>query len=80
MAIILKRAGIKNTREYAVSTEGQTSFTLRELTYTPGKGNLEVYINGIRAYPDLDYIEADSRTVRFNKPLPAGAELMFRVG
>jgi len=80
VAIVLRRAGVKNAREYAVSAEGQTGFTLNELTYTPDSGALEVYVNGLRAYPVLDYIEVDSRTVRFNEPLPAGAELMFKVG
>lgn len=74
-----RRTSGPGLEEYAVAAGGQQTFTLTRLTYTPGSGNLCVYVNGQLAYRDLDYTEISPTQVQFAEPLPAGAEVLFRV-
>lgn len=65
--------------ETQVATAGQTGFVLNNISYTPGIASLHVYVDGLRAGP-ADYTEASRTTVVFNKPLSAGAEVLFEAG
>lgn len=79
MAVIFRRGRRHLGVEYATGSPGQTDFVLRELEYIPGRSELDVYINGLLAYPEVDYVVVDSRTIRLSSPLPEGAELVFKV-
>lgn len=51
---------INTLRQSNVATQGQTEFTLTgNISYTPGSGQLGVYINGVRQFP-TEYTETAS--------------------
>lgn len=82
LVLLYKRGGsggLGYLDEYAVAAANQQVFDLTRISYTPGTGNLSVYVNGQLAYRDLDYIETSPTQVQFVEPLPAGAEVLFRV-
>lgn len=65
--------------EEQTATAGQTVFTLSGVSYTPGSGNLGVYINGVRQHPSV-YSETDSTTVTFSSPgAQVGDKVLFEV-
>jgi hypothetical protein len=66
--------------EEYVAAPGQTEFVLRG-SYPVGNHSLRVFVNGLfqRPGPDNDYVEVDSRTVRFNSPLAGGSVVAFWV-
>lgn len=58
------------------ATASQTVFTGITPAYSPGSGNLTVYINGVRQYPTA-YSETSSSSVTFTTGLEAGDEVLF---
>lgn len=50
------------------------------VTYAPGAGNLEVYVDGLLQYVGTNYSETNSTTVTFNDPLTLGTEIIFKKG
>lgn len=68
------------TETQTVTDTSQTSFTLQTLRYSPGMGNLLVFIDGKKIDPS-DYSEIDDRTVLFNEGVitSVGAEIEFMV-
>lgn len=78
MAVVFRRAQRRGV-EFATGSPGQVDFVLQELEYIPGRSELDVYINGLLAYPEVDYLVVDARTIRLTSPLPDEAELIFRV-
>lgn len=63
--------------EIQTATDGQTVFTLTTMTYSPGTGNLTVYIDGVNQYEGTSYVETDGTTVTFTSGLHVGAEVKF---
>lgn len=60
----------------AVATASQTVFTGITPAYSPGTGNLSVYVNGVRQHPTA-YAETTSSSVTFTSGLDAGDEVLF---
>lgn len=50
-------------RQDFIGTQGQTIFDLTDFMYTPGSGNLQVYINGQLQRLTADYTETNSTRV-----------------
>jgi len=48
------------------TSNGQTIFTLTQISYLPGTNNLAVYVNGSREVIDVNYTETDPTTVTFS--------------
>jgi len=67
---------INTTRSFPTVNTNQTIFTTP--TYTPGAGQLRVYIDGVRQYPS-DYSETNSTTVTLGSVIPTGSSLMIEV-
>jgi hypothetical protein len=67
---------INTTRSFPTVNTNQTAFTTP--TYTPGAGQLRVYIDGVRQYPS-DYTETNSTSVTLGSTIPAGSSLMIEV-
>lgn len=65
-------ATFKRWKKTYVAATGQTDF-LTDVLFDVGKFEIDVYIQGILQDVDVDYIEFDERTIRFNEPVPAGA-------
>lgn len=63
--------------EYQTATAGQTVFTLTTMTYSPGTGNLTVYVDGVNQYLGTSYVETDGVTVTFTAGLHVGALVKF---
>jgi hypothetical protein len=49
--------------EHQSTTQGQTTFTLTTMTYTPGSQMLDVFYNGQRARRGIDFTETSSTVV-----------------
>jgi len=65
--------------EEQTATAAQTVFTLAGITYTPGSGNLGVYINGVRQHPAV-YSQTSSSVVTFSSPGAfVGDKVLFEV-
>lgn len=63
---------LTTTRQANTATSGQTVFTLVSgLTYTPGTGQLRVYINGVRQFPS-EYTETASNVYTLTSGVSAG--------
>ena len=59
-------------RQSNTATSGQTIFTLVDgKTYTPGSGQLRVYINGVRQFPDA-YTETSANVYTLSTGVNAG--------
>ena len=56
-----------------VTDHTHRTITLNELSYSPGMGNLLVFINGKKVDPN-EYVEVDNKTILFNQNLPEDAE------
>ena len=74
--VSLKYTAIQGKKEdIFTATAGQTAFTLVSGTYTPGIGQLDVFINGVRQ-PRSSFTETSSTMFTFKASnLPAGAEV-----
>lgn len=66
---------IVNRSEAFVSTAGQTVFTLTD-PYTPGAGELLVFVNGVRQ-GTAAFTETNTTTVTFSVALPIGQDVEF---
>ena len=67
-------------QEIQTATAGQTVFTLADIEYQPGTGNLSVFVDGVNQYgPGAQYafVETDSTTVTFVSGLHVGASVKF---
>jgi hypothetical protein len=63
---------INTLRQSNTATQGQTVFTLTgNITYTPGTGQLGVYINGVRQFPS-EYVETASNVFTLTTGIDAG--------
>ena len=63
---------LTTTRQSNTATQGQTIFTLVSgVTYTPGAGQLRVYINGVRQFPS-EYTETASNVYTLTSGVNAG--------
>lgn len=63
--------------EVQTATAGQTVFTLTTMTYSPGTGNLTVFVDGVNQYEGTSYLETDGTTVTFTAGLHVGALVKF---
>jgi hypothetical protein len=61
---------VQNIQSF-VAAVGQTAFTISG-EYRPETNNLAVYVNGIRKFPVVDYVETSSTVFTFNSPLVGG--------
>lgn len=68
----METATFKRWKKTFVATAHQTDF-LTDVLFDVGKSEVDVYVQGLLQDVDLDYIEFDDRTIRFNQGLPAGA-------
>jgi hypothetical protein len=64
--------------EEQTATAAQTLFTLTGITYTPGTGNIGVYINGVRQHPSV-YSETSASVITFSSGVTAGDKVLFEV-
>jgi hypothetical protein len=65
-------------RQLFTATDGQTVFGPINNPYTPGGGQLSVYINGIKQYPGT-FVETNSTTVTLTSPSDAGDVVMVEI-
>jgi hypothetical protein len=68
----------RSAREAQLAGVDQSTFILATINYTPGSGDLAVYINGVRQHPDA-YTEIDTVTVIMAEFPEPGSELLFEV-
>jgi hypothetical protein len=68
---------ISTSRTYKTATAGQTVFTGLG-TYTPGAGQLRIYINGVRQF-DSAYTETNSSAVTLSTGVSSGTVLLAEV-
>ena len=68
---------ISTSRTYKTATAGQTVFTGLS-TYTPGAGQLRIYINGVRQF-DSAYTETNSSAVTLSAGVTSGTVLLAEV-
>ena len=69
---------IDTTRQSYTATSGQTVFDLTSTTYTPGTGQLRVYINGVRQHPAA-YTETDTNTFTLSTGVTTGTLVFAEV-
>lgn len=65
--------------EQSTATEGQTVI-ITDSSYVVGANNLAVYIDGVRLYKTLDYVETDENTITLNVGLTAGNKILVVAG
>jgi hypothetical protein len=70
----IRTSRIANTR---FTSGSQTVFTVP--FYTPGSGQLRVYLDGVRQMPSSDYTETNSTTLTMANTVPYGTNLLFEV-
>ncbi len=63
--------------EKQIASAAQTVFNLATITYTPGVGNLYVFVNGVKQVLTDDYTETDLNTVTFASGLADGDVVEF---
>lgn len=59
-------------RQDFTGTASQVTFVLTDFVYTPGAGNLQVYINGQLQRNIVDYTEVNSTTVTLTEGVAVG--------
>ena len=69
---------IDTTRQTFTATANQTVFDLSSTTYTPGTGQLRVYINGVRQHPSA-YTETDNNTFTLLTGVSSGTSVFAEV-
>jgi hypothetical protein len=69
---------IDTTRQTFTATANQTVFDLSSTTYTPGTGQLRVYINGVRQHPAA-YTETDTNTFTLSAGVSSGTTVFAEV-
>jgi len=65
-------------RQSNTATAGQTVFGLADISYTPGTGQLRVYINGVRQHPDA-YTETDSTSYTLSQGVNEGTAVFAEI-
>lgn len=66
-------------RQSNTATSGQTVFDLvNNITYTPGAGQLRVYVNGVRQHPDA-YTETTANSYTLSQGVNAGTEVFAEI-
>lgn len=66
-------------RQSNTATSGQTVFELvNDLSYTPGTGQLRVYINGVRQFPDA-YTETSANAYTLSTGVTAGTVVFAEI-
>jgi hypothetical protein len=68
---------ISTSRVYKTATSGQTVFTALG-TYTPGAGQLRVYINGVRQF-DSAYTETNSSAITLSTGVTSGTIVLAEI-
>lgn len=80
---VLAELGQYNFRSYTqeryTATEGQTVFNLLN-PYTANTNSLQVYMNGLRLSPSVDYNETGTSQITLTAPAVNGDSLLFNVG
>lgn len=61
--------------EHQLIEQGKTTYELNTFVYE--KGELEVYVQGVRWYVGIDYTEVDAITVDFISTLPPNGQISF---
>lgn len=79
MAVLFRRGKRYNFAERIVGAAGQQEFILQSVEFVPGRDNVDVYINGLYAYPEIDYTIPGPNRIVLSEPLPEEAELLFVV-
>lgn len=69
---------VSTTRQQFLATNNQTLFTLTSGTYTPGAGQLRVYIAGVRQFNDA-YDETSISSFTLNVGLSAGTPVLAEI-
>jgi hypothetical protein len=69
---------IDTTRQTFTATASQTVFTLTSITYTPGSGQLRVYIDGVRQFPSA-YTETSSSVFTLSTGVTAGVSVLAEI-
>jgi hypothetical protein len=67
---------ISTSRTYFTATSGQTVYT--GITYTPGAGQLRIYINGVRQF-DSAYTETNSSAVTLSTGVTSGTVVLAEI-
>jgi hypothetical protein len=75
VALFRKGKAFERT-EYVICEAGQQEIALSDIEYIPGRTHVLVYINGLLAYPGIDYTFVGTKTIRLSEPLPERAEIM----
>jgi len=80
-ATLLAAPVLANTN-ISIPTDSRNSFAVR--TFIVGNGDLEVYLNGVKQFLGVDWVEigssgAESNTIQFLFNLVAGDWLMYRI-
>ena len=65
-------------RQSNTATSGQTVFDLIGIGYTPGAGQLRVYINGVRQHPGA-YTETSANSYTLSSGVNAGTEVFAEI-
>lgn len=65
-------------RQSNVASSGQTVFDLIGIDYTPGAGQLRVYVNGVRQHPDA-YEETSNVSYTLSQGVNAGTEVFAEI-
>jgi hypothetical protein len=70
---------LTTVRQSNVATSGQTVFDFEEgIAYTPGTGQLRVYIDGVRQHPDA-YTETSNVSYTLSSGVSAGTEVFAEI-
>jgi hypothetical protein len=70
---------LSTLRQSNTATAGQSVFTLTgNITYTPGTGQLRVYVNGVRQFPAA-YTETSSNTFTLSSGVSAGTAVFAEI-
>lgn len=74
--LVAPRSAMKSTEEIQEAEAGQTEFFLA----TPySSGGIQVWINGVRQYLNLDYVETGPNQITFTEPVAEGDMVLFRI-
>ena len=69
---------IDTQRQTFTATANQTVFTLSTITYTPGSGQLRVYIDGVRQFP-VAYTETSTSVFTLTTGVTAGVLVLAEI-
>ena len=69
---------IDTQRQTFTATSSQTLFALSSATYTPGAGQLRVYLDGVRQFPEA-YTETSSSSFTLSTGVAAGTKVLAEI-